>query len=127
MDKVLVVRTAFFFALFFASIHVVEEFFLLIFLLCKKSEADRSFFCRAKKKGCKKKGCKKKGCKKKGCKKKGCKKKGCKKKGEVESLKGLENAEERWLSGRKRLIANPLYELYSYRGFESLSLRNDLL
>ena len=33
------------------------------------------------------------------------------------------NAQERWLSGRKRLIANPLYELYSYRGFESLSLR----
>ena len=30
---------------------------------------------------------------------------------------------ERWLSGRKRLIANPLYDLFSYRGFESLSLR----
>jgi hypothetical protein len=30
---------------------------------------------------------------------------------------------ERWLSGRKRLIANPLYEILSYRGFESLSLR----
>ena len=30
---------------------------------------------------------------------------------------------ERWLSGRKRLIANPLYEIPSYRGFESLSLR----
>ena len=30
---------------------------------------------------------------------------------------------ERWLSGRKRLIANPLYEFFSYRGFESLSLR----
>ena len=71
------------------------------------------FFCYAKKRS--------------GAKKKGAKKKGAKKKGEVESLKGLENAEERWLSGRKRLIANPLYELYSYRGFESLSLRNDLL
>ena len=30
---------------------------------------------------------------------------------------------ERWLSGRKRLIANPLYDFFSYRGFESLSLR----
>lgn len=30
---------------------------------------------------------------------------------------------ERWLSGRKRLIANPLYDIPSYRGFESLSLR----
>ena len=35
--------------------------------------------------------------------------------------------QERWLSGRKRLIANPLYELYSYRGFESLSLRKNEL
>ena len=34
---------------------------------------------------------------------------------------------ERWLSGRKRLIANPLYEIPSYRGFESLSLRNTRL
>lgn len=34
------------------------------------------------------------------------------------------NGLERWLSGRKRRFAKPLYALTVYRGFESLSLRH---
>jgi hypothetical protein len=33
---------------------------------------------------------------------------------------------ERWLSGLKRRIANPLYAYQAYRGFESPSLRHSL-
>ena len=37
----------------------------------------------------------------------------------------LAEATEGWLSGRRRRTRNPLYRL-RYRGFESLSLRQDL-
>ena len=40
--------------------------------------------------------------------------------------KETKKQKERWLSGRKRLIANPFKRDLRLRGFESLSFRKDL-